>query len=599
MKKRIFALVALLTVFSTVLAGCAQAVSTPTEAPAAVPPTVAPTIAPTTAPAAAPTAAPATTAPTQPPAPPTAAPVYLSINTEQVPTWVRNFNPFSPDARGPTATIIYEPMMIYNKATAKLVPWLATEYSWSADDLTLTFKIRQGVKWSDGQPFSAKDVIYTFDLLKNNPALPGVVSPVLAEYVDTYSAPDDFTVVVKFKTVQTTALYDLANQFIVPEHIWKDVADPQTFTNDNPVGTGPFTQVTRFEDQIYILEKNPNYWQPGKPAIQGLRFPVYPGNDQANLALVNGELDWAGNFVPDADKTYVDKNPTDFHYYYVGGDGIMLYLNPALKPFDNPEVRKAISMGIDRKMMVNVAEFDYIPPLDATGLSEQYKTWKSADAVAAGTWTNYDVAKANAMLDAAGLKKGADGIRLDKSGKPMKYELIVVSGWTDWVSACQIIAQNMKDLGIDISVQTPEYNAYIDQLGKGHHQWAIGSATGGPTPFNFYRGQMSQLTFVKVGDDAADNFNRYVDPEADKLLEAFAKSADPAQQKSLMDQLQMRFVNDVPALPLFPGPDWYEYVTTRFTGFPTKDDPYAHGPPYATPGSYESPLLVVTNIKPK
>ncbi len=191
----------------------------------------------------------------------------------------------------------------------------------------------------------------------------------MTDYVDSYRCPDDFTVEVKFKKVYTPSLYDLSNQYIVPEHIWKDIKDPVTFTNENPVGTGPFTEVTRFEDQIYIVEKNPHYWQAGKPYFQGLRYPAYPGNDQANLALVNGDLDWAGNFVPDIDKTYVSKDPENFHYYFPGGDEMMLYVNPALKPFDNPEVRKAISMGIDRKMVVSVAEFDYISPSDATGLS--------------------------------------------------------------------------------------------------------------------------------------------------------------------------------------------------------------------------------------
>ena len=75
----------------------------------------------------------------------------------------------------------------------------------------------------------------------------------------------------------------------------------------------------------------------------------------------------------------------------------------------------------------------------------------------------------------------ARGIRLDQDGKPMKYDLIAVAGWTDWVSACQIVAQNMKDLGIEITVKTPEYNAWYDELGKGQHQWAIGWGSGGPT----------------------------------------------------------------------------------------------------------------------
>jgi peptide/nickel transport system substrate-binding protein len=541
-----------------------------------------------------------TPAPTTPPtAVPTKAPVFLTLNVEQQSTWVRNFNPFSPDARMQASTIIYEPMMIFNKATAQLVPWLATGYTWSNNDSVLTFTIRTGVKWSDGQPFTAKDIIFTFDMLKKNDALLNNIGSILTDNLEGWSAPDDSTVVFKFSVVHTPALYLLANQIIVPEHIWKDIADPTTFTNENPIGTGPFTQVTRFEDQIYILEKNPYYWQEGKPAFQGLRFPAYPGNDQANMALVNGELDWAGNFVPDADTTYVAKNSQDFHYYFAQGDSVMLYINPAVKPFDNPDVRKAVSMGIDRKMMLNVAEYDYVPPLDATGLSSEYNTWKDPKAVAAGTWTNYDVKAANDLLDKAGLKMGSDGIRLDLSGKPMKYTLLAVNGWTDWISACQIIAQNMKDLGIDITLDTPEQNSWQDQLFSGNFQWSISWSSGGATPYNFYRGQMSKLTVLPVGEAANENWNRFVDPKADDLLTQFAQTDDAAKQKDLMNQLQMIFVNDAPAIPLFPGPDWYEYVTTRFTGWPTKDNPYAPGPPYSTPSFAPSPLLVVTSIQPK
>ena len=591
MSKKIAVFLSLILIASMVLSGCSPATSVAPGAPTTVPATTVPGGAsePTAVPAATNTSAPEPTTASQP--------VFLTINTEQVSTWVRNFNPFSPDARGATGTAIYEPMMIYNKSTGKVVPWLATDYSWSDDSKTLTFKIRSGVKWSDGEPFSAKDVAYTFDLIKSNAALSGTATGILNEYVDNFSAPDDTTVVFNFKTVYTPAFYDLANQVIVPEHIWKDVSDPSTFTNDNPVATGPFTEITKFDTQIYIVEKNPYYWQEGKPYFQGLRYPAYPGNDQANMALANGELDWAGNFVPDIEKTYVSKDPANFHYYFVGGDAVLLYINPTLKPFDNVDVRKAVSMGIDRKMIVNVAMFDYVPPADATGLGDTYAPWKDPKAVAAGTWTNYDVDKANAMLDAAGLTKGADGVRVDQDGKPMKYDLIAVAGWTDWVSACQIVAQNMKDLGIEITVKTPEYNAWYDELGKGQHQWAIGWGSGGPTPYNFYRGQMSKLTMLPVGETADENWNRYVNPQVDQLLLDFANTSDEAKQKDIMGQIETIFVNDAPVLPLFPGPDWYEYNTTHFTGFPTKEDPYAPGPPFTAP--YEHTLIVLTTIKPK
>ena len=535
------------------------------------------------------TAAPATAAP---------AATYLTVNYEQVPTWVRNFNPFSPDVLGSAATAIYEPMMIYNKSTGALVPWLATSYTWNADNTVLTFSLRSGVQWSDGQPFSADDVIYTFNLIKDNAALAATASGVLSEYIDSFSAPDATTVEFKFKTVYTPALYDLADQLIVPQHIWKDVQDPATWTNENPVGTGPFTQVTKFDSQIYILEKNPNYWQPGKPYFQGIRYPAYADNDAANLGLASGDLDWTGNFVPDIQKTYVSKNPTDFHYYFVGGDAVLLYLNLTLKPFDNPAVRKAISMGINRQMIVDTAEYGYIPPADATGLGDTYKNWKDPAAVAAGKWTQYDPAAANAALDALGLKRGADGTRLDQDGKPMSYELIVPSGWTDWISAAQIIAQNMKDLGIQITLTTPEEGTDIESVEKGDFQWAILWGSGGPTPYNFYRGQMSSVTVQPAGEVANENFVRYVNAQADTLLEQFAATSDAAQQKTLMNQIQAIYVDQAPSLPLFPGPDWYEYTTLRFTGFPDAANPYAPGVPYPN-SPYNTPLIVLTTIKPK
>jgi ABC-type dipeptide transport system, periplasmic component len=523
---------------------------------------------------------------------------FLTINFEQVSTWVRNFNPFSASALGSTSTAIYEPMMIYNKATGKLVPWLATDYKWSDDNKTLTFTIRKNVKWSDGQAFTAKDVLYTFDLIKTNTALTGTSSSIMQEYIDSVAAPDDYTVVFKFNTVYTPALYDMANQIIVPEHIWKDVKDPLTFTNDNPVATGPFTQVTKFENQIYVLERNPYYWQPGKPAFQGIRYPAYADNDAANLALVNGEIDWAGNFVPDIDKTYVSKSPDNYHYYFVGGDGVSLMINTTLKPFDNPDVRKAISMGINRALVVQTAEYNYIPAADATGLGDTYSPWKDPAAIAAGTWVKYDVDKANAMLDAAGLKRGSDGVRLDQDGKPMKYQLIVPSGWTDWISAAQIICQNMVDLGITLNLQTPEETSWTDTVTKGQFEWTLAYASGGPTPYNFYRGQMSKLTIRPVGENANDNWGRFDDPVVDTLLEQFAQTSDLSAQKEIMNKVEAQFGIDAPVLPLFPGPDWYEYSTKHFTGFPTKENPYAPGVPYAY-APYNATLIVLTTITPK
>jgi peptide/nickel transport system substrate-binding protein len=302
--------------------------------------------------------------------------------------------------------------------------------------------------------------------------------------------------------------------------------------------------------------------------------------------------------LPDIDSTYVAKNPENNHYFFVGGDMISLMITTSRKPFDDPAVRKAISMGIDRDMIVKTAMFNYIPKADATGLSDSYNAWKDKSAVEAGTWVVYDVAKANEGLDAAGLTRGTDGVRVDKDGKPMVYEMIVPSGWTDWISAAQIICQNMKELGITLNLTTPEETTWTDSVTKGDFQWSLVYPSGGPTPYNYYRDQMSSLTARPVGENSNENWGRYISKDADALLEEFALTSDPAKQKEIMGKLQMVFINEAPVLPLFPGPDWYEFSTARFTGWPSKDNNYVPGIPYSnTP--YNTPLIVLTTIKPK
>lgn len=520
----------------------------------------------------------------------------MTVSAQQQATWTRNFNPFVADNRFPTNNGIYEPSMIWNTVKGELTPWLATGYEWSSDNKKLTVTYRDDVKWSDGEAFSANDVAFTFNLQKANSGLIGGGQQAW-QYLDSVAATNDTTVEFTFKEVNTVGLYDIVGQNIVPEHVWKDQADPVTFTNENPVGTGPFTEVSNFQNQIYEVRKNPNYWQPGKPMIEGMRFPAYPGNDQANLATVNGENDWAGNFIPDIEKTYVSKSPdTNGYYFPPVGATVMLYLNTTKAPFDNVDVRKAISMAINRDQIVKVAMYSYTKPADATGLSDAYPSYKSQTIVDAGDWVKLDVEKANQMLDAAGLTRGADGMRTF-NGQPLVYDINVVSGWSDWVSACNIMAQNLKEIGITASVKSYDFSAWFDRVQKGEFDMSIGWSNGGATPVNYYRGQMASTTVKPVGEASDQNWHRFGSEEADSLLEKFAATSDPAEQKATAEELQKMFAENAPAIPLFPGPAWYEFNSTRFTGFPSTEDPYAQGSPFGT-GTPEQ-LLVMTNVKTK
>ena len=299
----------------------------------------------------------------------------MTVSVEQASAWVRNFNPLLVgSARWPTRGGIYEPLVIWNAVAGSWVPWLATDFAWSPDHLKLTLHIRDGVTWSDGVPFGAADVAFSFELIHKNRALD---SNDLWEFLAAVRAVDAHTVELTLQRPFVPGLVELVQQPMLPEHIWSKVADPLTFTNPNPVGTGPFTEVRVFRNQVWELGRNPRYWQPGKPELAALRMIAYPSNDQANLALVDGEIDWAGNFVPAVQRTFVARDPAHNGYWFPPmGSMVFLYPNALKAPLDDVRVRKALSLAIDRQRVVAIGMYGYSRPADGTGLSDVYTAWR-------------------------------------------------------------------------------------------------------------------------------------------------------------------------------------------------------------------------------
>ncbi len=304
------------------------------------------------------------------PAPANAArPLTLSVGPRDG-VWKRVFNPllYEADTRWPAAAGIYEPLIVYNRATASYMPWLGTHYDWSENNKRLKFTLRPGVTWSDGVAFSARDVVFTFELLRTFPALDRLK---MWDFLSDVTAVGGTTVDFVFKRPYTPGLISIGQLPIVPEHKWKAVANPATFDDASPVGTGPFTEVLRFEPTFYELGRNPHYWQPGKPLVSSLRVSMYHSNQEIVRALEKDELDWASLFIPNIEKTYVAEDPARHSYWYPDfGTTTLLYLNTQKKPFDDKNVRKAVSMAIDRPRIMTEAISGYAPPADATGLAE-------------------------------------------------------------------------------------------------------------------------------------------------------------------------------------------------------------------------------------
>ncbi len=504
--------------------------------------------------------------------------------------YTRIFNPYSSSTNYGAQGMIYETLLFFNRLDGSVKPWLATSYHFSSDATSITFTLRQGVKWSDGQPFTSDDVVFTLNLLKKYPAM-DVLS--LWQFIKSVDAPDASTVMVTLNSPFTPILWYLAGQtWMLPRHHYASVGDASQYADPNPVGTGPY-MLNSFTPQIYSLVKNPNYWQPGKPEVNEVTFPAFDSNTSAELALNRGQLEWAGLYIPNIQQTYVNRDRVHNHYWFPASDVVILYLNTAKYPFNLLPVRQAISYAIDREQLNKLGESGYEPAASPTALVlPANKNFLSPDY--ANTTFTVDTSKTAQLLESAGFTKGSDGIYADKNGKKISFAINVVSGWTDWITDCQIMVSELKAIGMDVTVNAMSYDAYYNSLQMGNFSVGISWTNPGPTPYYLYDGLLRSSNTAPVGQQANSNWERWSDPATDKLLNQFASTTDPAIQQQAMAGIQKIMVEQVPSIPLTNEPYWYEYSTTHYTGWPDPNNQYAVPSPFMAPDSE----VVLLNLHP-
>ena len=218
-----------------------------------------------------------------------------------------NYNPYSPNAL--TFNYTFEPLYLFNSYSCNTVPWLATAYRWEGSR-TLVYTIRRGVTWSDGQAFGPADVVFTYNLLKRQPALDTYgVWQALASVSSSGSQ-----VVMKFKTPAANMFQRVSSVLIVPQHVWGSVSDPVKYTNPGAIGTGPF-KPTSFNGQELVLSRNARYWQAHNIRVGKLIFHNDQGGGQVDaLNLAQGKFDTNAMFVPNIQQVYVSKDPQHNHY---------------------------------------------------------------------------------------------------------------------------------------------------------------------------------------------------------------------------------------------------------------------------------------------
>jgi peptide/nickel transport system substrate-binding protein len=485
---------------------------------------------------------------------------------------VRNFNPFVDGARGGTRGMIYETLLFYNQGKANDIrPMLAESYDIAADGRKVTFTLRKNVKWTDGEAFNADDVVFTYELLRKHPKanLRGVPFAGARKI-------DDYTAEVSLTRPGFADMWYLAGQnVIVPEHIWKNIADPAKELNENPVGTGAF-KLTQFSSQSYTLGKNEQYWQAGKPSLNSIRFVSYNGNTAALTALNAGKIDWASIFIPDIEKAYVAKNPAQHKYVNVP-PGFVTNLVPNLDKWPTSElpVRRAVNLALDRDQVSRLAFSSASPaPPNQVGIIEPRDSQYVADEFKGKKFT-VDKAAAEKALTDAGYTKASDGIYRDPQGRKLSISCLVISGYTDYISALQIIRQNLKDVGIEFNYQELSYSSFVAKQKTGDFQFVIDNAYGGPQPYYLYNYMLNSRLTAPIGGQATSNYSRFRDPQVDRLLADASGTLDIARQKAAYQGIQRIFVERLPYIELVQYGALTEFRTQRLTGFPTPENPYA------------------------
>jgi peptide/nickel transport system substrate-binding protein len=519
------------------------------------------------------------------------------------PAFVRNFNPFVSGST-PSGAIVrgafYEPLVITTPAGGgHQYPWLAQSWKWSNGGKTLTLNIRQGVKWSDGQPLTSADVVYSLTAGKQNSAMDLIGYTHPDSNVASISAKGLYQVVINLKTVDSQFIaVTLNGQYIVPKHIWSKIANPVTFTNPHPVGSGPFDQIAKFTTQDYVFGKNPHYWMPGAPKIACIEYVQAASNDAALALIQSGQVDMTHNFVPNAASAYDSKDPAHFHYFYsTVSYAQSLVFDDTLYPFSLPVFRKAISLAIDRNSVSKLGEYGYGPPADALGLNGLFSTWYTPALKAAATAAaTYDPAKAKSLLTGAGFTyKGSQ--LLDPKGNPVQLDIHVISGWSDWVASDQIIAKDLQAIGINSSeVLEPDWNSWYPNASTTKTPTLLWQIAAGTSPYGYFNANLSKGSYFPSGADSetTGNWAHFFDASSQATLNNWRSSLDAKSQQADFVKLANQFLQDQPVVPIYLAPNWSTYSTKYFHGFADPKNYYAQPIFSANPDN----ILQFTRIAP-
>ncbi|MGX7828258.1 ABC transporter substrate-binding protein [Actinokineospora sp. 24-640] len=489
---------------------------------------------------------------------------------------IDSLNPFLSITRTGTDVLrtTFEQLSTYDAKTLAPVPALAESWEPSADKLMWRFTLREGAQWSDGKPITAKDAAFTLNLMMSDETARTANGNFVALF-DSVAAEDERTLVVKTKSPQATmTALDVP---IVPEHVWSG-RDPGAAPEFPMVGSGPFV-ITEFKEGQYTrLVANERYWR-GKPKIDRLDFVYYRNSDAAVAALRNGEVDLVNRLTPaqfdelDGDQG-ITRNKAKgkrFNELLMNpgaadssgapiGDG-----HPALR---DPVLRRAIAQSVDTKTLVEKVwggygepGSGYIPPLFAEF------HWSPPQP------RPFDIAGANADLDAAGYARGGDGVRVDPvSKRPLRLRLLAHAGTNFDEQSAPFIVSWLKDLGIAVEVQPVSDSKVNEATTAGTFDLAYSGWSANPDPDYVLSLQTCAARPGADGKGATpDSF--LCDERYDALYAQQVAEFDRGARAELVKRMQERLHELAPMVILGYDDMLEAYRSDRFAAFQVSPDP--------------------------
>jgi peptide/nickel transport system substrate-binding protein len=509
-----------------------------------------------------------------------------------------------------------ESLFYENLETGKLDPWQAESYTFNADNTEVTIKIRNGVKWSDGQPFTADDVVFTINMLKAHTELQ--YSAEMTQWVKDVVAKDPQTVVFTLTGPNPRFINDYFSVriwdtlLIAPKHIWEG-QDPLTFKNFDlakgwPVGTGPYKLVRSTESETDFDLQN-NWWaaESGFHAMPIPKRAIWVGVAQEEVRAAkaaNNELDAMWLFGRSTFETTVKKNPNivgwtkDLPYAYLDACPRFLAVNNEFKPFNDPEIRWAVNYAINRDQIIQVAWEGMTDP--AATLFPTYSALGAFLDRNKPLFDKYpvltnDPAKTDEIMTKKGYKKDGEGLWVGADGKRITFTIITRSGETDKVKMGPVIVDQLRAAGFDVDFQPLESAIFFDQESKGTSAAYLSDICASVTdPYQVFA-RFHSRNYVPIGESMPTNpAVRYKNPDLDKLVDQMAgMSQNDPQYNALADKALEMIVRDMPIIPLVQARLLTPFNNTYWTNWPTADNNYIHpGHWWVTGGQ------ILINLKP-